>query len=574
MEGHFRAFDRKDVAKQLEVKAGKLSVADYKKWRVGQMAIGKRWEDMKDIVAKDLTNTTNIAKSMTNGYMPEVYALNANYATFDIEKKTRMDTSFTLYNTDAVERLMRDDPDLLPPPGKRMTEKIRTGKAIKWEQGQIQSVTTQAILQGESVPNMAKRIANTLCVKDQKAAVRYARTAITEAENAGRLDSYKRAEAMGIKLRKMWLATADGHTRDWHVDLDGQTVRVEEHFTNKYGDIDYPGDPGADPLNVWNCRCTMVSQIEGFERNPADLSLRPYNKLGGMSYDDWKSARRTISDISPTSVLDLSRPVRPRKDDYGGYTEEFQAARDAYKEQIAEYNRRLDEAVKNSADATAFSNFDEANKWAEKNGITIDPSVASQIDIRSFNEVKPTLEELFKRFPEVKNCSAEGFSGERIEFPFSIGLTNDGMLSANGGFNFNPRLFGNYENGLRDALDSIADGTLVRGDGSFKTLVRHEYGHNVQNYVEFKMRDKYHMGVDDWRKNYSTFEEFTKARDKYHEENAKYRKELLSLAGLNGSSEYSNTNELELFAEGFAEWSSGGKSEFGTEFGKFLKRWY
>lgn len=261
------------------------------------MAVGKRWEEMRDIIAKDLSNSTKLAKSIANGYMPDVYAINANYATFDIEKRAKVDTSFTLYNRQSVERLIRDEPEVMPPPGKRMLEKIRTGKAVKWEKGQIQSVVTQAILQGESVSNMATRISDTLYAKDRKAAIRYARTATTEAENAGRMDSYARAQNMGIKIKKTWIATLDNRTRDWHRDLDGQTIPVDDYFENDYGKIHHPGDPSADPANVWNCRCTMITQIDGFERNPEDLGLRRNNKLEDMSYDEWKKAHGESQDI-------------------------------------------------------------------------------------------------------------------------------------------------------------------------------------------------------------------------------------------------------------------------------------
>lgn len=291
LDEHFRKFAVKDAEKTRQLKDGLITAQEYKQWRVGQMAVGQRWEDMRATVAQDLVNTTNIAKSMANGYMPQVYAINANYAAFEIEKGARVDTSFTLYDQQAVERLIKDDPTVLPPPGKRMAEKIRVGKARKWEEGQIQSVITQALIQGESISHIADRMAKTLCTKDRKAAIRYARTATTEAENAGRMDSYKRAEELGIKMKKTWIASLDGRTRDWHADLDGQTIPVDESFVNAYGEIEYPGDPGADPANVWNCRCTVIAALEGFERDLSDLSIRNADKLNGMSYEEWKKEK-------------------------------------------------------------------------------------------------------------------------------------------------------------------------------------------------------------------------------------------------------------------------------------------
>ena len=204
----------------------------------------------------------------------------------------------------------------------------------------------------------------------------------------------------------------------------------------------------------------------------------------------------------------------------------------------------------------------------------IDEGVLEQIDLRSFNEASTALDEMFERFPEVKSYTMEDFDGNTFKTNFHIGLDNDGLLSANGGLNFNPAEFKNYETGLRSALGGQTDGFFVRGDGTFSSLIRHEYGHNVQSYIESNMAMKYHHYVDDWRKNFATFDEYKKSEAAYFAEKRAYDSDLRSLIGLAGSSEYSNTNTLELFAEGFSEWSSGGQTEFGKAFGEFFGRWY
>lgn len=290
LEDYLRRFEIKDEKWRLMVANGEKTDAEYKAWRQGQIMIGKRWEEMRDTLAQDYHNANAIARSMVNGYMPEVYALNHNYATFEVEKGALVDTSYTLYDRQTVERLMRDNPDLLPPPGKNMKARIAAGKDIRWQEGQIQSVTLQSILQGESIPNMSKRIAREMGETNHAATIRYARTAVTGAENAGRQAGYERARDMGIDLQKTWLATLDGRTRHEHRILDGQTVPVDEPFKVDGMEIMYPGDPSADPSLVWNCRCTTITQIKGFERDVSDLGLRRNEKLGDMSYEQWKEA--------------------------------------------------------------------------------------------------------------------------------------------------------------------------------------------------------------------------------------------------------------------------------------------
>ena len=121
----------------------------------------------------------------------------------------------------------------------------------------------------------------------------------TGAENAGRVDSYKRAEEMGIEVQQEWMATLDGRTRDSHRILDGERIPVAKDkwhpakFSNK---CRYPGDPDGPPQEVYNCRCTLVPVIKGVDQSKAPRN----SKLGGMSYEEWKRGhtkkQTTVSD--------------------------------------------------------------------------------------------------------------------------------------------------------------------------------------------------------------------------------------------------------------------------------------
>lgn len=288
---YMEKFAKKDAEKKALVDAGLMKKKDYLGWRKGQIMAGERWEAMKSTLAEDLTRANRIAKSAIIGHMPDAYSINHNYATYLVEHNGLVDTSYTLYDRHTVERLLESDPDILPPPGKKTLKDISTGKLKKWQEGQIQSVTLQSILQGESIPHTAKRIANELSTRGYKDCVRYARTAMTEAENAGREAAYERAEAMGIKMREVWLATLDGRTRHEHRMLDGEEKDVGGYWTVDGMKIRYPGDPTADPSLVYNCRCTTIAQLEGFERNVKGFDLRNDPALGGMSYEEWKTEK-------------------------------------------------------------------------------------------------------------------------------------------------------------------------------------------------------------------------------------------------------------------------------------------
>lgn len=338
---YLNRFAAKDAIWRERYLHGEVTLKEYEQWRTGQIMIGNRWREMRDTLATDCAKYSGIARSIVITHMPEAYAINHNYATFQIEHMTGLDTSYTLYSRETVERLIRDNPKLLPPPGERIDtlnkefiayqyvgedmlksntitpelakkfdKLIANGKTVMWEAGKLQSVTLQAILQGESIQHMSQRIAREMGEINRKDTVRYARTAMTGAQNAGRVDAYKRAnDRYGIELEQTWLATLDGRTRHDHRLLDNQHVPLGELFEVNGDRIRFPGDPQAPGYLIWNCRCTLVPRVKGINQTNAKRN----SKLGDMSYDEWKEGHNpqlTEEQKSKPSTTTTSGPKK------------------------------------------------------------------------------------------------------------------------------------------------------------------------------------------------------------------------------------------------------------------------
>lgn len=296
VNAYFAKFEKADAKMQKAVKEKRMSAKEYDEWRLRKMATGKQYIAMRNTLARDLTNTDRIAMKMVNQALPNVYALNMNYGTYNIEKASNINTSFTLYNHAAVERLIKDNPKLLPSP------KVDIPKDLRWNQQHIQSAITQGILQGKSIPDIAKKLQNVTGM-DERAAIRNARTAMTGAQNAGRMDSIKRAQARGIGVKKGWLATLDHVTRDSHVDLDGEVVEPDKMFSNG---LMYPGDPSGRPEEVYNCRCRLTSEYDKYKTDWSNPANRNTTKLGAMSYVAWKAAHKQMAAKSAPKVAQES----------------------------------------------------------------------------------------------------------------------------------------------------------------------------------------------------------------------------------------------------------------------------
>jgi len=376
LNNHLSKFEEKDKKKLEELAAGTITQEAYDRWRTGQIMTGERWENMRNAVAQDLHNANRVARSIVNGYMPEVYALNHNYGAYEIEKGLNISTSLTLYDRPTVERLMRENPELLQPQGKQMKQTFgefdayKNGKKItispqkekafqkllaenrdiRWQKGKLQSVTLQAILQGESIPNMARRIARDLTEINRKSSIRYARTATTSAENAGRIDSYKRAESMGIEMLKEWMATADDRTRDSHIALDGVKVGVDDVFPNGCA---FPGDPSGPASEVWNCRCTLIAALKGFDSDRYTAK----DWKNGLTFDEWQAQKAAESPETAMPEAEVQTPnERPSRGQVDtGYSGKIDNS------DLKDYN---DQALRQIMQDTGF-NEDQARRAQE-----------------------------------------------------------------------------------------------------------------------------------------------------------------------------------------------------------------
>lgn len=289
VDEYFRRFEKQDARKRKQLEKGDITKEEYQKWRRNKMLVGKRWKELKDSLASDALRTNEKAHSMLDGFIPQAYADNFNYGTFEAESMSGIDTAFTLYDRDTVVRLMRDDPDLLPPPGRQTALNIAMGNAERWEKTKIQSIMMQGILQGESIPHLAKRLATGVNDTNMKAAIRNARTMTTGAENAGRRNAHERAEKMGIHIEDVWIAVHDNRTRHEHRMADQQSVKVGQPFIIDGYKLRFPGDPSAPGYLIYNCRCTVVGKLIGIDD---DIDIILHNSdLKGMTYEQWKASK-------------------------------------------------------------------------------------------------------------------------------------------------------------------------------------------------------------------------------------------------------------------------------------------
>lgn len=338
----------KQAAKELEAKAekqwdklfkkyneveqqlnkGEITKAEFDAWFSRQSAMAQQMTDLAEVLAKDLHKTNQIAAKIATDSMADVYALNANYAMYDIfdkgglhpvsydwyvndvlkGKPANMGASFLLYNHDTAELLLKTEwsvaPEkgknsLLPAPSKKKLKELKALKATNpdqlWDQKHLESAILQGVLQGEPSWKIAKRLSG-VATMDERQAIRNARTMTTNVQNMGRQRSYLNAKDMGIDLVIEWCANLDGVTRDSHRHMHGE--RRSNTKTGKFSNgCRWPGDPQGPAAEVYNCRCTTLSWVKGFEHDK--VTDNPYLQDKQMTFEEWQNAMKKASSAVP-----------------------------------------------------------------------------------------------------------------------------------------------------------------------------------------------------------------------------------------------------------------------------------
>ena len=283
----------KEQKYQQKVDSGQMTQEEFDRWKKGQVFQGQQWQAKKDQILDTMHHSNEIATKIINGQSQNIFMVNANYMSYDIEHGAGVNFGFGLYDQNTVANLIANDPKLLP------EWKINEKKDYIWSQKKLNNAITQGIIQGESLDKISKRISDKLASTNENKMKTFARTAMTGAQNSGRQMQLENAKKLDINLQKEWMATLDGRTRDSHRDMDGEKVKTNEKFSNG---LRYPGDPDGSPAETYNCRCTMVGDVVDYPSTYDRYDNIDGKKIKNMSYNEWEEAKKKGDDISPVPL--------------------------------------------------------------------------------------------------------------------------------------------------------------------------------------------------------------------------------------------------------------------------------
>lgn len=245
----------------------------------------KRLQRLEREIIEVLRQLTNFTARQTRELAREAFQ-EAYYRTmYIIESVANIRLIHGMLNREAINQAIQ-----MPLSGLTLDEILQNRR-----QEIIRSVRqniTQGLIQGSSYRQMAERM-NHIFNSDYAKAMRVVRTETHRVQNYARNQALTEAQEKGIKMRKIWVATLDGRTRDAHQELDGQAADEEGFFHYRGLRTQYPGGWGSAEMDI-NCRCTVRGEIAGYEpqvRIARENRFRRGEIIEHMTYEEWRQNR-------------------------------------------------------------------------------------------------------------------------------------------------------------------------------------------------------------------------------------------------------------------------------------------
>ncbi len=291
----YESFQEEQEIRLGMVESGEITEDDYQTWCRNQIFRSNQYQATLRSLTDVLVNSDVAAMALVNEQLPLTLAESYDFVSslgFEAADQAGISMgTFQIYNADSVQAIIRDNPDLLPV--------VDLPEDELWNRNHINNQITQAIIRGDTIPQIARRLQN-VAQMDNNAAIRNARTSMTAAENLGRSESSRRLRENGIPVEEIWSATHDSRTRDTHLLLDG-TKRDEK--TGKFGVgiieepyLRFPADPEGQAKEIYNCRCRLNVQIEGIDHSKDDELYEQF--MREQHPEDWEAIQKRRENLT------------------------------------------------------------------------------------------------------------------------------------------------------------------------------------------------------------------------------------------------------------------------------------
>lgn len=312
LDNFLEGFYSDDLAMLERVNAGLITQDEYIRWRTNKILRTRQMNAQIDSLAHDMLHVDTIAVDMLNGELPDVYCNSYAFGVFRGTESAAIagqpvNSTFALYNADALRILQTENPDLIPWDEPRIDSAVD----LAWNRQRIQAAVTQGILQGDSIRELSQRLLPVVN-SDRVAATRTARTAYTSVQNQARVDATNRVRQSGIEMDNVWCSVLQANTRDTHLMLHDTLPNSEglfgEGILPRGHLLRFPGDPLGQPEQVYNCQCCLNSFLHGIDHRHDDELYAHF--MQENYFDDWQTVQHYRETETQTALERRERLLR------------------------------------------------------------------------------------------------------------------------------------------------------------------------------------------------------------------------------------------------------------------------
>lgn len=191
------------------------------------------------------------------GYVDEIFKPAAWQVPFEAMALPLVTASFAAAGQDALAEVGIETAFNVTNPRARRILENRVFKFAKevneTTQDRLRRTLAIGFDKGEDIRALSQRVADQFDIARGSRTNTIARTEVIGASNQGTFEGYTQSQIVETII---WLSARLPSTRDSHLRVDGQEVKLGERFSNG---LRYPHDPAGPAEEVINCVCTHAA---------------------------------------------------------------------------------------------------------------------------------------------------------------------------------------------------------------------------------------------------------------------------------------------------------------------------
>lgn len=241
-----------------------------------EMAKHNRLEKLLKQVNKQINQSETGLRNEIQGHLKSQFEDSYYQTAFAIETSSQAKLAYTTVKDEVIDKAINNKFT-----GLTLNERLsrRRGELVV----KMRESITRGLVDGSTYKSMANVIKDDL-EGDLVKANRIVRTESRRIRQEASFESAMHAKEKGIIMTKTWICVGDERSRQDHVDLDGETIEIDEKFTLNGREADHPMDRNLLAKDVINCRCDIVKDIARVEKPQ-------HEEMADLTYAEWQKER-------------------------------------------------------------------------------------------------------------------------------------------------------------------------------------------------------------------------------------------------------------------------------------------